>query len=160
MTNLRDLKRQARKDLHQHMQIPALYLVPAPAGSSSPYEAPLFVTVRLHLKFDAIGDMKGTNFHYAERHEPTPKIIFMRSEVNKPVRNAVIVIEAGEAYRVDNVLPPDDITVAAEVLRLSAAEASGLPVPDGTQTPADTCDGGGYYTDDNFNVPYVPEDTP
>lgn len=154
MTLLRDIKRQARRDLHEHMLVPALYLVPAAAPGT--YEEPVNVTVRLHIKFDALGDMKGTNFHYAERQEVTPKIIFMRDQIDKPARHAVISVELGEAYRVDNILPPDDITVAAEVLRLSAAEAAGLPLPDEGSHIVSTEDG--YYVDDGLNNPYDPDD--
>jgi hypothetical protein len=127
MEPLRDIKRRARRDLHEVMQIRAVYLVPLAGGG---YADPVEVTVRLQTKWTALGDMKGTNFHYAERQELAPRIIFLCEEVS-PKRGAVVSIEAGEAYRVDNVLAPDDLTVTCEVVKLAATEVDGLPVPGG-----------------------------
>lgn len=124
MTSWRDTKRQMRRDLHSVMQIPVLYLVDG--------EDPLPLTVRLHYTMDQVGDLKGTNFHYAERQNVDPQILFMRDQLDKPARGAVVSFQAGEAYRIDNVEPFDDISVKAAVVRLSSTEAAGLPVPEET----------------------------
>ena len=146
MAGYRDIKRQARRALHGILEVPALYLVPASAPTNpydpidpeyagwtpppGPYfETPVPVTVRIHSQFVDLGDMKGTNFHYAERHETAPKIIFMRDQVDRPQRYAIVSVEAGEAYEIDNIMPPDDITVTAEVLRLKPPKTDGLPLP-------------------------------
>jgi hypothetical protein len=47
-----------------------------------------------------------------------------------PVRNAVISVEPGEAYRLDNDDAPDDDQIIWFVSALSPAQASGLPVPE------------------------------
>lgn len=156
MPNIREIKRKARRDLHKHLSLLALYLVPS--ATPNEYETPIPVTVRVHTKFDALGDMKGTNFHYAEKQETVPKIIFMRDQILKPVRHAIVSVDLGEAYRIDNTLPPDDITIAAEVTRLSAVETLGLPIPDpDTGLPEEGIDGE-YYFDDAGQYAYSPTD--
>ena len=124
MESLRTLKRRARRDLHNAMLVPALYLL-----GDEPWMTQKLIHVRLHSKFDAVGDLQGTNFNYATRQEVTPKIRFDLTEID-PVNGAIISIEAGEAYRVDNVQPPDDQFVTAEAIRLSEKQATGLPVPE------------------------------
>lgn len=130
MASFRDIKRKSRIDLHRHMQVPAMYYAPNPSTPGS-FLDPVLISVRLHLKDKMLGDMPGTNFNYAERAEPIPRILFLRVQVEKPVRNAIVSIEEGEAYRVDFIEPPDDISVTAHVKRLTAAEAAGLATPVG-----------------------------
>ncbi len=119
------MKRRARRDLHNALQVPALYLL-----GDGPWPSPTLIHIRLHTKFVDLGDLQGTHFHYATRQEVTPTIVFQRSEI-EPQSGAIISIEPGEAYRVDNVKPPDDEFVVAEVIRLSERQAAGLPVPEG-----------------------------
>lgn len=121
MNVVREAKRQARRDLHTHLAVSALYIL----GS----DAPLPVTVRLQIQSQPLGDLKGTSFHYAERDESSPTAIFMRSELADPKRGAIISVAVGEAYRIDTVLQPYDITIAAHIVPLSPAQASAYPVP-------------------------------
>lgn len=121
MSVFRDIKRSARQDLHLHLSVPAVLVT---SGAD-----PFLCTVRIQNSFAALGDLKGTSFHYAEREEISPKAIFLRSEVPNPKRGDIISVEVGEAYRIDSVLPPDDITVAANILRLTGDSLTGLPVP-------------------------------
>lgn len=123
----RDTKRQARRDLHQALKVPALYFRDDENGTL--LDAPTLVHVRVHTKWEKAGDMAGTNLSYAEVQEINPRIVFMVDEVAAPVRNAIVSIAAGEAYRIDNVLPPDDITITAEATRMPVAQTIGLPVP-------------------------------
>lgn len=123
MPGFRDIKREGRRDVHRELQVPALYI-------AAPGATPVGVTVRVHTKFDALGNQKGTNFHSAEMIERQPQIVFMRSEGVVPARNAIVSVEPGEAYRIGPVSPPDDITITAIVTALTAAEAAGLPVPE------------------------------
>lgn len=125
MRSFRDIKRKARRDLHRELQVPALYI--ADIGGPA-----VLVHVRPHTKFNALGDLQGTNFNYAEREEPQPRIIFMRDEVMAPKRGAIISVEPGEAYRVDHTQPADDISITAYVIQLTEKEAVGLPVPGGS----------------------------
>lgn len=111
MASFRDIKRRARRDVQNHMRVPALYL-----ASFDAVPVPCFV--RVHTKFQALGDMKGTNFNYAERGDITPRIILWREEIPQPVRNAIVSVEAGEAYYLDNIEPADDLTITAMVVKL------------------------------------------
>lgn len=124
MASFRDIKRRARRDVQLHLRVPALYL-----ASIDAEPVPCFV--RVHTKFQALGDMKGTNFNYAEREDITPRIIIWREEIPQPVRNAIISVEAGEAYYLDNIQPPDDLTITAMVLQMDADDEklALLPVP-------------------------------
>lgn len=123
MASWRDIKRTMRRDLHSIMQIAALYI--PETGDPVP------VNVRLHYKLDEVGDLKGTNFHYAERENMVPQILFMLDEFADAKRGGVVSIEAGEAYKIDHMELPDDISVKAHVTRLTAAQAVGLPLPEG-----------------------------
>lgn len=106
------------------MLVPALYIV----GLSPP----LLVHIRVHTKFAALGDMKGTNFNYAERQDELPRLIFMRDEVMMPERGAVVSVELGEAYTVDHTDPPDGISITAFVtpFEKNDPELLTLPLPE------------------------------
>lgn len=137
MESLRELKTRARADLHEAMQVAALYLVENPlyvtpvVDPDIPRYIETPVNVRVHYDFGALGDMKGTNFHYAEREEIKPQLVFLRAEMPTPQRNAVISVSVDEAWRVDHVDPPDGITVKTQALRLSEAQIAlgDYPVP-------------------------------
>lgn len=129
------LKQRSRANLHSVIGRPALYLIENPSYVSptdTPDEDPYIetpCTVRLHTSFNAVGDAKGTNFHYAERAEIEPALIFLIAEISAPQRNAIVSFITGEAYRVDHAEPRDGITIRCPAFRLSAEEAAGLPVP-------------------------------
>lgn len=123
MASIRDIKRRARSDLHNHMRVRALYL-------STRTATPVPCYVRVHTSFAALGDMKGTSFRFGEREEFTPSIIVLRAEIPAPLRNAIISVEAGEAYYVDHINPPDDATITVHVVPMLADDAVGLPVPE------------------------------
>lgn len=109
MRRFRDIKRKARRELHSRMADLVLY---APTLSGQPQAA----TVRLHLSFDALGEMRRQGF--AEQQEYKPEAVFMASEI-VPARDGLIITEDMGVWRVSNTLPPDDITITAEVTRLS-----------------------------------------
>lgn len=125
----RELKRKARRDLHAHMEVPALYLL-------TPASIPLPCTVRIWTKWGALGQLAGRDAGWAELMEAEPKIIFMVDQVPNPRKNALVSIERGEAYRIDHADPADDITVVTKVVRLNPkvdTEKSildALPVPE------------------------------
>ncbi len=112
MNRFREMKRQARRQLHEHMSEPALYLADTSAE-------PVGCTVRLHLKFDEIGELLRGGF--ADRQELTPRILFLGEQV-QPVRNSIVITQDMGAWRIDNDLPPDDITITAEVVRLTKSQ--------------------------------------
>ena len=134
MSFWRDQKKVARRVVHDTMQIAALYLAYVPLDGASP--DPLPVDVRLHTEFKALGDQAGTSFQFAERHETVPKIIFLRSQIT-PVRGAVVSVALGEAYEIDNVMPPSEEYITVEVTRLAVGKTIGLPYPgDGRGEPS------------------------
>jgi len=119
---LREIKAKARAQLHDAMSVPAYFM--AARGSD-----PVPCSVRVHTKFGALGDLKGTSFSYAETREEIPKLLFWRSQVEPTGRNNLVTISADEGYRLDTVDPPDGLTVKAAVVRLSPTEMIGLPYP-------------------------------
>jgi len=121
MPDIRDLRRKARLSLHGAMKVPAIYIDPDDES-----ETPCFV--RVHHRTKAFGDMTGFDFAPAERVETVPEIVSLTAEVS-PSRGGVFSIATGEAYAVEVVMPPDDITETSQVTRLSASKAVGLPVP-------------------------------
>jgi len=117
--------REARRALHDYMSVPALcFNWPLPDG-----EEPKRVSVRIHDKITIVGDLKGTNFHYAERYDYVPRAIFMRDEII-PQRKMILTVEPGIAYRIDSVEPPDEITITANLTRIRPEETVGMPFPE------------------------------
>jgi hypothetical protein len=125
----RELKRQARRDLHDKIADTVLYL---PVRDSEPQT----IKVRLHVAFSDGGGL-GSSDGWAERHDITPKARFMGTV---PVKNGLIVTEDMGVFSIDNTFPPNDITQDAEITKLSAGQARsenlditlpwcGLPAP-------------------------------
>lgn len=85
---------------------------------------------RAHGKRGQIGDLAGTNLNYAEMIDRKEAVILWREDIPNPVRLAVIVFSATEAYWVDSIDPPDGQTVKVNVTRADPAEIAGLPLPD------------------------------
>lgn len=106
---------KARRKLHDYMHIDALYYV-APELGTIPFIRQ--ITVRIHDKFLRVGDLAGTNFHYAEIEENSPRGIFMRQEI-EPKKNFILATKRGY-YRIDSLLPPDGLTVTANLARLTS----------------------------------------
>lgn len=123
----RDIKRRARRDLHNALKVAAYYFLDDEDGQILGVPEPVYV--RVHTTWEKAGDMAGTNLSYAEVQEIAPRIVFMADEVAAPVRHAIVSIAVGEAYRLDNVLPRDDITITAEATRIPVGKTIGFPVP-------------------------------
>lgn len=127
----RDMKRQMRGVVHETMAEPVLVR----RGMSF---LALPVTARFHSSIQALGALAGGE-GYAQVDSITPRIIFMNSQLIPKVGD-LIIFEGVGAYKVGNVLPPDDITTTAEVSDISAEQAiklgwtpnlpwMGLPAP-------------------------------
>src|SRR5690606_35034308 len=80
------------------------------------------ITVRVHDKFLRVGDLAGTNFHYAEVEENAPRAIFMRAII-EPRRGYYLSTREG-VYHIESLQPPDDISVTANLSRLTEKEAA------------------------------------
>ena len=130
MQTIRDIKRKARRNLHDHMRVPAAYVLPG--------VAPVLLHVRDHTKFlaNAIeGAVRSGNGQMVDRQEAAPSIVFMRDEVEMTgavlLKNGIVSIERGEAYRLQNAEAPDDITVKWYVTQITRQdELDGLPLPE------------------------------
>lgn len=128
MPSFRDIKRKARRDLHRRMRIAAFYIAPIPNAE------PVLIHIRVHTKWDATTMDGGSgNGTMVSRQSVFPKLLFMLDELAdqgvRLVRKGVISVEHGEAYRLDNDEPPDDISVSWIVVALRSDEAEDLPVP-------------------------------
>ena len=113
-----------RRDLHHDRSVPALYI-------AAPGAQPVACTVRTHDRIEAQGALPASSMNgFAQIQESVPKLIFIADDAPDPIRRgATVSVEAGEAYRIDHVEPPHDITVTAKVTKLTAGEAMGLPLP-------------------------------
>lgn len=128
MLNIRDIRRKARRDLHNAFKVPVVYI---PRGGS-----PVVIFARDHTKFivTAIeGAVRSGNGSMVGRREMAPSIIFMRDEIADLgiplMKGGIISIERGEAYRLDNAEAPDDITVKWFVTAISdPRELDTLPI--------------------------------
>lgn len=137
METLRELKTRARADLHQAMQVAALYCIENPdyvlpvVDPDIPRYITTAVNVRVHYDFGALGQLPGTNIQFAEREEIKPQLIFLRSEVPNPQTHAVVSVSPDEAWRIDHTDPIDWITIKAHVIRLTAPQIAmgGYPTP-------------------------------
>lgn len=130
MPTFREVKRKARLQLHNRMAEPALYL-------ATPTATPVPVTVRLHLGFAEIGELLRGGF--ADRHEYKPRIVFLGSQI-RPKHKGIVITKDMGAWDVDSVMPADDITIDADVTKMTDAEVTrfgwdttadylGFPVP-------------------------------
>lgn len=128
MKSIRDIKRKARRHLHKALRVPVLYYAPV----EDP--VPVLMHVRLHTKWDATTmDSTRPNGTLVSRQSIMPKILFMLDELDtQEVRlrkKGIVSVEAGEAYRLDNDEPVDDISVSWIVSALRKEETVGLLVP-------------------------------
>jgi len=124
MSDWREQKRKARRDVHDTMALDAQYYPQAGA-------TPVPVRVRLHYRFDAFGDDRSMG--WAEQQVVKPRLVFMLDELTPEVtleHGAIVYIAPGEAYEIDNAQPADDITVTVEATRMPRRqlENAGLPV--------------------------------
>ena len=118
----REQKREARRVVHDTFRFDALYY-------ATPTASPIGVGVRLQTKFTQIGDDRSAG--WAEMEAIKPRLIFLVEDLTagQPARNAVVYLQPGEAYFIDNTLPPDDITVTAEVVRVNKTEYTKMGLP-------------------------------
>lgn len=120
---------RGRRKLHEFMQRPALCF----EHPYRPGDAGKPITVRVHDNYLRLGDLKGTNFNYAEKEEDVPTLIFMRDELAAQgielKRNMIVSVEPGLGYRISTPKPPNGITISTTASRLDDEDVDGLPVP-------------------------------
>jgi len=118
----REQKRAARQIVHTTFGIEAQYYAAKGAASTT-------VHVRLQTKFGLITqDPRNAREGWAQMQSIEPHLVFMRSE-QEPAHGAVVWLQIGEAYMIDNTLPPDDITRTTQCSRMTAKQYAdwGLP---------------------------------
>ena len=122
----RDEMRKGRAVLHQTMGDGAIvFAMPLEMdGEGNPVVTR--IKVRVHEKFLQTGDLRGTNFHYAEVEDESPIAVFWLDEI-KPFRGMLFLTEYGRGYRVDTTLPTDDQTQNAKVIELLPRDMIGWP---------------------------------
>ncbi len=120
MADIRTIRAEHRGRLHKAMQVPANYYADEDAEA-------IPCTVRVHDARRLVGDVKGTSFDFAERHEDTPTVVFLISEFpdfSVVRRNGVVSVAADLAYQIDNLKPRDGITRTANCTILSETDAA------------------------------------
>ena len=130
MADWRDQKREARRVVHDTMGLDVWHYTAVGA-------TPTPIRVRLHTKFTQIGDDRSMG--WAEIEAVKPRLVFMLSEIAAMGvtinRGDTIYFQPGEAYNIDNTLPPDDITVTAETSRLSRKQYQDMGLPAAGSVP-------------------------
>lgn len=120
MVEFRALKDRARRDLHNHLQVPAYY-------RASASDAWVAVHVRHHRQTQRIGDYPG--MEGALMRDLAPRLVFLRDEVPLPARGGIVSISQGEAYTIGDCDPPDGISITAHIAPVPVAQTAGFPVP-------------------------------
>jgi hypothetical protein len=118
-TRLQLARQDARRRLHQEMGVPALYIFAS--------EDPVEVMVRIHDKSATIGDVPG--LETIVMRDVELKLRFWRAELPLPKRGAKVSVAEGEAYLLGEAGEPHGDTIDVSAVRLTDAEAAGLPVP-------------------------------
>lgn len=129
MSRFRDIKRQARRDVHSELYVAALYIPKAGA-------TPVPCTVRVWRKREdpMTGDLPGFQ-GAAQMAVSEDRIRFFLPELPAIRRvGAIVSVEPGEAYRIEFLYPEDDEWQTARVVPLKDAETIGLPLPVDTAT--------------------------
>lgn len=119
----RELKLQARRDLHTGLQVTAFVYV---AGRHIKMKV---CGVRPQTEWGAVGDVLGTSLVYAERQDTKDSRIVFLTEEHAPDKGDIVMIAADEGWRVDNVEPAYNVTQAAQVVRLGPKELARYPAP-------------------------------
>lgn len=114
--------RRSTRQKFAHMARPVLYFTD-PAATN-----PKIVMVIVTDRFTRAGDQKGTNFNSAELEIESPTIEFLCEQI-EPARNAYVSVDRGLTYRIDTVLPFEDITVTARAARVTKDKLRNWPYP-------------------------------
>lgn len=84
-----------------------------------------------------VGDLVSQQGYYGDRVDTAPSFIIKLSDLfaingyePRLLQNAVLSLEAGEAYRIERLLPIDDQWQPVEVTRMDAEDVSDLPTPE------------------------------
>lgn len=126
MNNFRAHTDRAQRKLFDGMACPAYCFMDAAAPN------PILTRVIVTDVSHNVGDLKGTNFNYAELRTNTPQVEFLISEI-EVVRNMIVSVEPGIAYQVDTVESSSGLSIVANVIRLKKEKTVLYPVPNSGQ---------------------------
>ena len=132
MGKFREEMRKGRAILHQKMGDRAnIFAYPFDEDDDGNPVAPdiSHIKVRVHEKFDALGDLKGTNYKYAEMEDNAPIAVFWLNIPTgfKPERGMAFVTEYGRVYIIDSTFPADDQTQNAKVNEVLGSRKAEFP---------------------------------
>ena len=119
---LAEARRKARAQLHETLALPFRRY----RGSTSEYTT---VTARLIKRVEPVGDVSGGGVGLAQFRDLQPRLVFLRSE-NEPVAwDVYILAEDGVpsedgVYQVENLEPPDGLTITAWCVLLGRNKVS------------------------------------
>lgn len=114
--------RLATRHKFAHMARPALYFTDPAATNLK------IVMVIVTDRFTRAGAQKGTNFNSAELEIESPTIEFLCEHI-EPARNAYVSVDRGLTYRIDTVLPTEDIAVTVRAARVTKDKLRNWPYP-------------------------------
>lgn len=128
--SFRDIKRKMRRDVHNTMKLPAIYIEPKTGNTG-------LLHVRTHYGFiaNAIeGAVRAGSGSMIDRRDEDARLIFMLDEIAESglrlAKNGIVSVYRGEAYRLEYSDPTDDITVKWFVTRITdTSELEDLPIP-------------------------------
>ncbi len=132
MSAFREEMRKGRAILHSRMGDRAnIFAYPFDEDDDGDPIAPeiAHIRVRVHEKFMALGDLKGTNYHYAEMEDNAPIAVFWLNTPPgfKPERGMAFVTEYGRVYKIDSTFPADDQTQNAKVVEVLGSAKDEFP---------------------------------
>lgn len=130
MNEFRDMKRQARRTLHEAMSDTVLYVPERGAD-------PVTTTARIHDAFNDEGKLDGGGSGWAERAEITPKARFVDFT---PKKDALIVTKDFGIWSIERTWPAHDISIDCDLIKLTPGQVTiegldaslpwgGLPAP-------------------------------
>lgn len=121
--SLREIKEQARRDLHNGLKVTAYCYR---GGSRKSF---IVADVRVHNDWGALGDVKGTSFVYAERRDTKKQELIFLAEQFQPKNQDIVIISPMEGYMVDDDDPQYNITIRAGVVSITAEKIASYLAP-------------------------------
>lgn len=119
MTSLIDIRRKARRDLHEHARVPAVYLAYAAAEAVG-------IRPRVHDAVDMSGLGQNVLQGLGERFESEPGIVFDLEEIANPESQAYVILGPEEGYRTTVSEPARDGFQKFRAVRMDAADVADL----------------------------------
>ena len=118
MAGWRDIKAQARDLVHRTFEVPAIYLTHLDG-------VPVAVQVRIHTEVKPPGE-DFIAMEMAPRYEFQPSIIFRSSQVSNPAPKGLVIVDAGEIYRIGTSKPDREGFIEVDMVRLGRSELQTL----------------------------------